>query len=202
MHWAPPARCLVRRSLSCLALWEPTTKTRSSCAQWPYSVAVFIRMRLRFVCFLWGWGTASGFHLSLSWKWILTQMHKDLPVRVPCMGQMHVLFCFFKLWCLGFVYRCLTLKIKAASKNMISEVEVKAWTGMPLNQNASRSIQAVTLAVIAWEPLFIKPVRPAYVKTLLSSQCPLPKKTKKTIKTSTQFKDSTEMAPPAGDARN
>lgn len=114
-------------------------------------------------------------HESEYWHRCTKIFLSECHVWVRCM------FCFvlfFKLWCLDFVYRCLTLKIKAASKNMISEVEVKARTGMPLNQNASRSIQAVTLAVIAWEPLFIKPVRPAYVKTLLSSQCPLPKKKK------------------------
>lgn len=65
MQGVLPARGLARRSLSCLAFFEPTTKTRSCCAQSSYSVAVLIRMRLHFVS-SGDDGVASVIHLSLS----------------------------------------------------------------------------------------------------------------------------------------
>lgn len=65
MQGVLPARGLARRSLSCLAFFEPTTKTRSCCAQSSYSVAVLIRMCLHFVS-SGDDGVASVINLSLS----------------------------------------------------------------------------------------------------------------------------------------
>lgn len=158
--------------------------------QWSYSVAVFLESDFTLSLSSGDDGKASVIHLShvmgkdRTTKLILTQMHKELPVRRPCRVQIFFLFLIF-VWILPIC----ALMIKSTA----CEVEVSC-AAFSSNIVSSFSIQTVIFTVISQETLLIKPVWSVYMKKKLCL--------KNWIKSSTRISDASLMAPSTGRRRD